>query len=147
MRRPSKFPLFWTRATGFNYALYNALEAEADYFLLHDLRDWIQNRSYLRAVQTIIEANALSEYDFSNLWKTGRYEGDVEVRSYFGAYSGEKCFRCPCGEHHAHGRDRGNCEQLLKAHGPQYDDPSQKLTIVITRTVFDQTVCVNKILS
>jgi hypothetical protein len=26
MRRPSKFPLFWTKETGFDYALYNKLE-------------------------------------------------------------------------------------------------------------------------
>jgi hypothetical protein len=39
MRRPSKFPLFWTKQTGFDYVLYKKLEEEADYFLLHDLRD------------------------------------------------------------------------------------------------------------
>src|SRR5690349_14829512 len=50
MRRPSKFPLFWAKETGFNYALYNRLEAEADYFLLHDLRDWLRNKSYLDAI-------------------------------------------------------------------------------------------------
>lgn len=41
MRRPSKFPLFWTKDTVFDYVLYNKVEAEADYFHLHDLRDWI----------------------------------------------------------------------------------------------------------
>lgn len=41
MRRPSRFPLFWTKDKGFDYALYNRLEIEADYFALEDLRDWI----------------------------------------------------------------------------------------------------------
>ncbi|PVH91663.1 hypothetical protein DM02DRAFT_467878, partial [Periconia macrospinosa] len=59
MRRPLKFPLFWTKESGFDYALYNKLEAEADYFLLHDLRDWLRKKRYLDAVKTIIEVKAL----------------------------------------------------------------------------------------
>ncbi|KAF9729799.1 hypothetical protein PMIN01_11732 [Paraphaeosphaeria minitans] len=34
MQRPSQFPLFWTKTIKFDYALYEKLEAEADYFLL-----------------------------------------------------------------------------------------------------------------
>ncbi|KAH8710027.1 hypothetical protein GQ44DRAFT_588767, partial [Phaeosphaeriaceae sp. PMI808] len=59
MRRPSKFPLFWTKETTLDYALYKKLEVEADYFLLHDLRDWIRKKRYLDAVKTIIEVKAL----------------------------------------------------------------------------------------
>ncbi|KAH9873080.1 hypothetical protein J1614_005477 [Plenodomus biglobosus] len=55
MRRPSKLTLFWTRQTGFDYALYNNLEAEADHFLLHDLRNWLRKKRYLDAVKTILE--------------------------------------------------------------------------------------------
>lgn len=55
IRRPSKFPLFWTKETSFDYALHNKLEAEADYFLLHDLRDWLREKRYLDAVKTTIE--------------------------------------------------------------------------------------------
>ncbi|KAF2875927.1 hypothetical protein BDV95DRAFT_469965, partial [Massariosphaeria phaeospora] len=55
MRRPSQFPLFWTKATGLDYALYTKLEAEADYFLLHDLRDWIRTKRYLGAVKTVTD--------------------------------------------------------------------------------------------
>ncbi|KAF1936435.1 hypothetical protein EJ02DRAFT_459523 [Clathrospora elynae] len=62
MRRPSKFPLFWTKETSFDYVLYNKLEAEADHFLFHDLRDWIGKKLYLDAVKTVIEVKVLSEY-------------------------------------------------------------------------------------
>ena len=41
LRRPAKFPLFWSKEHGFNYTLYNMLEADADYFMLVPLRDWI----------------------------------------------------------------------------------------------------------
>ena len=42
LRRPSRFPLFWTEEKGFDYVLYNKLEAAADHFCLNDLRDWIR---------------------------------------------------------------------------------------------------------
>jgi hypothetical protein len=53
MRCPAKFPLCWTKKHGFDYALYNRLEAEADYFMLEGLRDWIKNERYLEAVTVI----------------------------------------------------------------------------------------------
>jgi hypothetical protein len=55
MQRPSKFPLFWTKETSFDYALYNKLEAKADHFVLHDLRDWIQKKLHLGAAKTGLE--------------------------------------------------------------------------------------------
>jgi hypothetical protein len=51
VRRPSRFPLFWTKKDRFNYALYSKLEAEADYFMLEGLREWIQNERYSRAIK------------------------------------------------------------------------------------------------
>jgi hypothetical protein len=51
MRRPSKFPLFWTREYGFDYAFYSRLEAEADYFALDDLKEWISKKRYQEAIR------------------------------------------------------------------------------------------------
>jgi hypothetical protein len=144
MRRSSKFPLFWTKATGFDYVLYNTLEAEADYFLLHDLRNWIQEARYLNAIKTVVEVEALSEDSLRTF--TGERHGgaDVKVQSFLGSYSGEKRFRCTCGTHAQYIRGCGTCAQVMAGQRPQYDDPPQKLTLVITRTVFNQAVCVNK---
>jgi hypothetical protein len=61
MRRPSNFPLLWTKEKGFDYVLYNKLEAEADFFLLHDLRDWIRQERYKDAITTIVEIHKISE--------------------------------------------------------------------------------------
>jgi hypothetical protein len=150
MRRPSKFPLFWTKETGFDYALYSKLEAEADYFLLHDLRDWLQKKRYLDAVKTIIEVKALSEYQLYDGRNQTRCEADIEVQSFFGSYSGEKRYRSPCETHtttDAPVRGCGSCASLIQAHGPQYDDPSKRLTLVTKRIEFDETVCVNDMVS
>lgn len=99
MRRPSKFPLFWTKETSFEYALYDKLEVEADYFLLHDLRDWIWKKRYLSAVKTVIEVKVLSEYKMSDGWNQRRCDADIEVQSFYGSYSGEKRFRNSCAIH------------------------------------------------
>jgi hypothetical protein len=52
MRRPAVFPLFYTKANGFDYDLYNRLEVEAEYFQIDELCDWIREKKYLKAVVT-----------------------------------------------------------------------------------------------
>jgi hypothetical protein len=52
MRRPEVFPLFYTKDAGFDYNLYNRLEAEANYFQMDALRDWIKAKKYLKAIVT-----------------------------------------------------------------------------------------------
>jgi hypothetical protein len=54
IRRPQTFPLFWDRETGFDHMLYLKLQAEADFFCLHDLRDWIRAKKYLNAVKVMV---------------------------------------------------------------------------------------------
>ncbi|KAI8931442.1 hypothetical protein NX059_011769 [Plenodomus lindquistii] len=142
MRRPSRFPLFWTRQTGFDYALYSKLEAEADHFLLHDLRDWLRKKRYLDAVKTIIEVKALSEQNIRDPQNRRRCQPDMEVESFFGSYSGEKRYRSLCADHPEMTSGCHSCAELLQAHGPQYDDPSSKLTLVTRRIEFDGNVCV-----
>jgi hypothetical protein len=42
MRRPEVFPLFYNHAAGFDYDLYNRLQAEAEYFQIDALYEWIK---------------------------------------------------------------------------------------------------------
>jgi hypothetical protein len=51
MRRPSVFPVLYTPAAGFDYALYNRLEAEAEHFEIDSLSQWIRGREFERAVK------------------------------------------------------------------------------------------------
>jgi hypothetical protein len=117
MRRPSKFPLYWTHEHGFDYVLYNKVEAEADFFLLHGLRDWISKKRYEEAVKTIVEVRVWDERS-QRVLNGGESLGDlVEVNSFLGSYSGER---------------------RIKSH-----EPDKKLTLVIKKIVFDETVCSN----
>jgi len=42
MRRPQVYPLFYDRAKGFDYDLYNRLQVEAEYFQMDSLAAWIR---------------------------------------------------------------------------------------------------------
>jgi hypothetical protein len=143
MRRPSKFPLYWTHEHGFDYVLYNKVEAEADFFLLHGLRDWISKKRYEEAVKTIVEVRVLEEYH-KRVLDDGKSLGDlVEVYSFLGSYSGERQIHLACCTHKR--VFRGDCKFCEKSAGatPQSDEPDKKLTLVIKKIVFDETVCSN----
>ena len=66
MRRPEVFPLFYTTANGFDYDLYNRLEAEAEYFQVDDLHTWIKEKRYLRAV--MLQTYQAQRRDFDSLF-------------------------------------------------------------------------------
>ena len=61
MRRPSVFPLFYDAVRGFDYGLYTRLQAEADYFQVDMLRDWIREKQYRLAVRIRINTPVVNE--------------------------------------------------------------------------------------
>ncbi|KAH6643154.1 hypothetical protein C7974DRAFT_118349 [Boeremia exigua] len=143
MRRPSKFPLFWTKETGFDYALYNKLEAEADYFLLHELRDWIREKRYLEAFRTVVEVKAMTEDQLVTQKILGT---DVEVQSFFGNYVGKErvCGACRCNIDLGFKYGCDACRERMKSPKSQLDNTQTKLTVVTKWTEFDATACDNK---
>jgi hypothetical protein len=50
MRRPSIFPLFWSKSEGFDYALYHRVQTEAEVFKVDALHDWIRGKKYLDTI-------------------------------------------------------------------------------------------------
>jgi hypothetical protein len=50
MRRPSIFPLFWSKSEGFDYAQYHRVQTEAEVFKVDALHDWIRDKKYLDAI-------------------------------------------------------------------------------------------------
>jgi hypothetical protein len=145
MRRPSKFPLYWSHEHGFDYVLYNKVEAEADFFLLHELRDWIKEKKYKKAVKTVVEVMVLKETDLEAFNMRGFIgTGDhVEITSFFGSYSGERRCRTACIHHNMYRRGCDSCQELVEKRGAQYDEPNKGLTLMIKKVVFDESVCRN----
>ena len=56
MRRPSKFPLFWSKDRGFDYDLYHRLQTEAEYFQMDALYQWIKDKKYKNAITTWVHS-------------------------------------------------------------------------------------------
>jgi hypothetical protein len=44
-------PFFWDKTNGFNYELYDKVQAQADYLGVHELRDYIKEQNYLQRIQ------------------------------------------------------------------------------------------------
>ena len=63
MRRPSVFPVLYTPAAGFDYALYSRLEAEAEHFEIGPLSQWIRDREFERAVKVFTHISMTEEID------------------------------------------------------------------------------------
>lgn len=92
LRHPAKFPLFWTKETGFDYALYNKLEAAADFFCIDDLRSWIRNERYKGAVKTRFS------YVYTNSFRGEEkksYEADANFEFVFVGRSESTPSQCP----------------------------------------------------
>jgi hypothetical protein len=145
MRRPSHFPLFWTKEKGFDYVLYNKLEAEADFFLLHSLRNWVRQERYKDAVKTVVEVTKIQEPPCSS--QSMQWTEVDGMQFFLDSFKGEKTYRCPRDIHGPRAWDcgigDGKCAELDRLHGAQYNNPEKYVVIVVERTVFDGRVCRN----
>lgn len=137
MRRPSVFPLFWTKESGFNYALYTSLGEEADFVQLKSLRDWIREGGYTKAIT--IETKTRPTI-------AGSETGEATV-NYFVIPRGGNYFTCPDGTY-------GTAEPLRCRHTPgwieqdpqhqlQWIRPKKELHTVVTRVILNKQALQN----
>ncbi|CAA9965113.1 BTB 2 domain containing protein [Pyrenophora teres f. maculata] len=139
MRRPNKFPLFWTRQAGFDYELYSRLESEADFFMLEGLRDWIRDKKYEQAVQ--VEIDLKEQVHFGSapiLWPGSTICRHMVVKGGLNkeCLSGEHRWRCEACVRNLH------CAREMKANNfPETDED----LVVSAATIFkfDMTALVN----
>jgi len=135
MRRPSRFPLYWNKKDGFDYALYCRVEAEADYFMLEGLRDWIRQAKYLQAVLTTLHKYSAKDDQ--------KFAGDVIVEKY--VVRKAAVVLCPAG---IHGNRRNcrldeMCSKLIEANGLQMSGPEDELIVAVTSFHLNNAILVN----
>jgi hypothetical protein len=138
MRRPSRFPLYWNKKDGFDYALYCRVEAEADYFMLEGLRDWIRQAKYLQAVSTTLRKYSAKDYQ--------RLDSDVIVEKY--VVRKTTVVLCPGGIHERI-RDcqfSEKCSKLIEANGLQMSVPEDELLVAVTEFHFSNAILINNTL-
>lgn len=91
MRRPSVFPIFYTRDSGFNYDLYNRLEVEAEYFQMPVFHAWLKEKKYLKALVTYSKAPYTETIDNMKLEKCNANES---LKRYTATHT-RKTYVCP----------------------------------------------------
>ena len=136
MRRPSRFPLYWTKEDGFDYALYNSVEADADFFMLEGLRDWIKQRKYLEAVSVVVRTGSAA--------KEQRLDGDVVIEKYVNRRGG--FILCPLALHQdpENGCWRNDkCQKAMTANGLQMSGARDDLLVAVTEFHFNNEILVN----
>jgi hypothetical protein len=74
MRRPTVYPFLWTRERGFDHVLYSKVMAEADFFMLEDLQDWIRKERYRDAVEVRLEMQMRGARQ--DQWQYPRYDAN-----------------------------------------------------------------------
>ncbi|RYN48741.1 hypothetical protein AA0114_g6905 [Alternaria tenuissima] len=138
MRRPSRFPLYWNKKDGFDYALYCRVEAEADYFILEGLRDWIRQAKYLQAVLTCLHKYSAKDYKDYH-----RFDGDVIVEKY--VVRKAAVVLCPLGIHGDYRDCRRDkmCSKSIEANGLQMSVPEDELLVAVTSFYFNNAILVN----
>ncbi|KAF2027699.1 hypothetical protein EK21DRAFT_71408 [Setomelanomma holmii] len=144
MRRPEVFPLFYDKAKGFEYDLYNRLGAEAEYFQIDVLRGWIKEKKYLQAV--ITTTSTMRVDDVSQISgevqskRLGNVSEDWRVRP-----RTRKVYICPRGIY-VHGGNPDGCGAACqKARGHkdvEYDDETYEDIVIVQKEVdFVESVC------
>jgi hypothetical protein len=143
MRRPEVFPLFYTKSNGFDYDLYNRLEAEAMYFQVDALYKWINAKSYLMAVVTNTYSAQVQTINNASL---NCYPASVQNSEHHHMIPRtKKIYLCPR-RIFVHRGDRNRCGLACrKAQGDQEDEYEEENYIeqitVKTEVEFNQAVC------
>jgi hypothetical protein len=170
MRRPTVYPLLWTREKGFDHAMYSRVMAEADFFMLVDLRDWIMKREYMGAV--IVTHKTEIKAAWEGAWEYPRYDitdgspiteeqdghvntigaENVELVKFFSIdVPGDGAFECPNNvPYHTSATDctsgyESSCIDLDRLRGSSFILPTEKvpctLVCVWKITKLDMSVC------
>lgn len=94
LRHPDVYPLFWTRATGFDYLLYTRLEALARFYQANALADWIAEQRYRAAITVCTTLSSSLYTDNQRLQETDTEAGDAEVQKEVKVYTLRE-YTCP----------------------------------------------------
>ncbi|KAI4690089.1 uncharacterized protein J4E84_004270 [Alternaria hordeiaustralica] len=141
MRRPEVLPLFYDAAKGFDYNLYNRLEAESQYFQIDVLHEWIKNKKYLNAIR-------VQTYD-ANIRGIGaigpEYFPANKTEDWYVIQKKQKVYLCP--RHIPAHRGRPElcgmaCHKKQAEHALEYEEESYLEVVSVQKeTVFDAKVC------
>ena len=130
-------PIFYSQTDGFNHSLYDALQAEAEYFGVDGLSDWIKDRGYLKAVTNWYDVEEVKGEGVVGLRYNAAVDGDTE-RSYHPSWRTEKVYQCPRNIVVHHGYPNRCGRDCYKTKGDAEDAYAEKdvlRTLIVTKRV------------
>lgn len=141
MRRPNVFPLFYTKAAGFDFDLYNRLEMEAEYFQIDALQAWIKEKKYLNAIVTNLGKPDICSLNNFN----PRTFGPTESQETYVVPRTRKVYICPR-DNFVHRGDENKCGVACKkfrGDGEKKYEEETYVEVVSARneTVFREGAC------
>ncbi|KAI4934223.1 hypothetical protein J4E85_002079 [Alternaria conjuncta] len=84
IKRPSTYPLLWTREKGFDYVGYNKLLSEAKFLGLEDLEQWILSKRYKEmSILSIVHGSIPPEVQGDNYGGTDKVQWRQKTLSLF----------------------------------------------------------------
>ncbi|KAF1846512.1 uncharacterized protein K460DRAFT_314010 [Cucurbitaria berberidis CBS 394.84] len=143
------YPFFWTKATGFDYALYHRVHQQAEVLEIWDLTDWIQDQKYIGAIKTITE-EVIEEIRPGQPARSVERQGDVELQQHI--VTKVRYFHvCPRGTI-THRTQRGipilcghKCTNRSDYDPGHFEEvPYVEVVTVTKRLVYDPNVCKRK---
>jgi len=141
LRRQEVFPLFWSKDRGFDYDLYNRLEAEAGHFGILALEDWIKEKQYLQAVT--VKRSAPVTQLIEGLGEEKELQ-NMEYERYT-VNKIRMIYLCPRSIPVHRGRREAcgmACEKARGGAPLQYEEEEYLQFVTIAKTIeFDQSVC------
>ncbi|QPH16129.1 hypothetical protein C2857_000691 [Epichloe festucae Fl1] len=131
--RHSVCPIFYDQVRGHDFGLYLALQAEASYFGIPRLHDWLKNKRYFEAIHLSYAIEMDEDYSSKNF--TSNSGTAVE---FYPTWDAQKVYVCPRGIP-VHRGDPGRCgRQCKEERGDdeiKYDDETVLRMVVVRKQV------------
>ncbi|KAF1919957.1 hypothetical protein BDU57DRAFT_441639 [Ampelomyces quisqualis] len=146
MRRPEVFPLLHTKADGYNYDMYNRLEAEAFYYQMDTLHKWLKAKTYLQAFKTEIGAPVIRNISFVSQYMPAVSMPEIEKDEKIHILACmRKVYLCPrqIAAHRGHADLCGQaCHRRQAENAVMYEDePYWQVMTMKKKVVYDEEVC------
>ncbi|GAB0136484.1 hypothetical protein EsDP_00004784 [Epichloe bromicola] len=140
--RHSICPIFYDQLRGHDFGLYLALQAEARYFGIPRLHEWLENKRYFEAIHLSYRIQMVEDYSSQDFRSNSGTAMDI-----YPTWGVQKVYVCPR-EIPVHRGDPGRCgRQCANAQGSEkkYEDEHiLRVAVVHKQVVMKPEVCMDQ---
>lgn len=135
------FPVFYDRSKGHDYSLYQALLGQARYFQIAQLEKWLEDKTYLKAIEV---THSLAQIEYPDAAAGIVSTADTEVE-YHPEWRTKKVYICPRGIYVHRGKPDVCGIACRRARGDAddefVDEQELKIVRITKKTAFNRQIC------